>query len=67
MEKIYLLLAMLFAFFIGQSLLRSGIRGIRKKHKPFGLYDPRWNVVFGMVGIILGLAFYIKLIILILS
>lgn len=62
MELLRLLFVILFTSFLGYSLLKSGIEGIKKKYTPFGLYDPRWNIILGLVGIISGLIFFVKLV-----
>ena len=56
----------LFTFLLGYSLLKGGIDDIKKKYTPFGLYDPRLNVIIGIFGIICGLILLIELIRLIL-
>jgi hypothetical protein len=62
MDKIYLPLGIIFLLYLGQSLLRNGIRGIKEKDKPFGLYNPRFNVIYGIIGIISGLILLIRFI-----
>ena len=67
MVVIYHILALLITLYLGQSLLRNGIKGIKEKDKPFWLYDPRLNVVIGIFCIIIGIITFIKLIMVILS